>query len=380
LNGVEVARSETMEDLGSPPAYDQGTDGGHEVSEGVEYYNLRGFASVLQPGENVLALQVHNTSLTSSDLSLLPRLLDRSILPGSVENGDRSAVWTFHFRADQHDTGRKVLFEGSPYEIVLPAGREGQEGLLNALDVVQSLVGHPSTAEFVCIKLIQRFVSDDLTLATYMDGTAPPNLLALLNDAIVAWNSTNPPGNIATVMRAILDPVRQESLFWSESAYRSKVKTAVEYINSSLRVLDADASGEALPELNDAMGMELFVRDDPDGYSELGSDWIDTASMLQRIEFVNALAENRNSAYGWDAGTFLDVWELETPEEIVAFFDEMLYQRTLTDDSRNLLLQYLTTDDNGAPKPLDPADVEDFRDRVRELVGLMLSLPQWHYQ
>ena len=380
LNGVEVARSETMEDLGSPPAYDRDADGGHEVSEGVEYHNLKSFAGVLQPGENVLAFQVHNTNLTSSDLSLLPRLLDRTILPGSVENGDRNAVWTFHFRADQHDADRKVLYEGTPHEMVLPSGREGQDGLLDALEVVQSLASHPSTAEFICIKLIQRFVSDELTLATYKDGTAPADLVALLNDAIAAWNSTDPPGHIATVMRAILDPAGLKGLFWSETAYRGKVKTAVEYINSSLRVLDTHAAGKELPELNDAMGMELFVRDEPDGYSEIGSDWIDTASMLRRIEFVNELAENRNSAYAWDVAAFLDGWNLRTPDKIVAFFDESFYQKTLSEDNRNLLLQYLATDENGAPKALDPADEEDFQRRVRELVGLMLSLPQWHYQ
>jgi uncharacterized protein (DUF1800 family) len=263
---------------------------------------------------------------------------------------------------------------------VLPAGRAGQDGLLDALEVVQSLASHRPTAEFICIKLIQKFVSDELTLATYKDGTARADLVALLNDAIAAWNSTDPPGHIATVMRAILDPAGQEGLFWSDIAYRTKVKTAVEYINSSLRALDAHADGEELPELNDAMGMELFVRDDPDGYSEIGSDWIDTASMLQRIEFVNELAENRANAYTWDAAAFLQGWNLQAPEEIVAFFDEVFYQGTLSEDNQNLLLQHLTTDENGEPKPLDPVDTEDFQRRVRELVGLMLSLPQWHYQ
>ena len=81
-----------------------------------------------------------------------------------------------------------------------------------------------------------------------------------------------------------------------------------------------------------------------------------------------------------DAAAFLDGWNLQTPDDIVAFFDEVFYQRTLPEDNRNLLLQYLTTDENGDPKPLDPADAEDFQRGVRELVGLMLSLPQWHYQ
>jgi len=380
LNGVEVARSASMRETGSPPAYDQVARDGHEVDAGPEYFNLSRFATLLEPGPNVLAIQVHNRSLGSSDLSILPRLIDRAILPGSVENSDRNAVWTFNFRPDQHDTGEKVLFEGTPYEMVIPAGRTGREGLADALDVVRSLVNHPSTAEFIGIKLIQKFVSDEITLATYRDGTAPEDVRQLLDEVIAAWHSTEPAGNIAVVMETLLDPVEQSNLFWSERAYRSKVKTAIEYVNSSLRVLEASVDGSSLPELNDAMGMDLFTRDDPDGYSELGSDWIDTASMLARIEFVNELATNRNANYQWDTERFLAAWDLQTPDEIIDAFDDLLFQGTLSNSTRDLLLRHLTTDEDGSPSPLDPTNAADYRRRIQELVGLMLSVPQWQFQ
>ncbi len=380
LNGVEIARSASMEATGTPPAHDQDANEGHEADEDPEYFNLSRFATLLQPGANVVAIQVHNASLSSSDLSILPRLIDRTVLPGSVENGDRHAAWTFNFRPDQHNTEEKVLFAGTPHEMVVPAGREGRDGLADALDVVRSMVGHPSTAEFIGIKLIQKFVSDEITLATYHNGTAPAELRELLDEVVATWNSTAPAGNIALVMETLLDPVEQSNLFWSESAYRSKVKTPIEYINSSLRALEAQAGGERLPQLNNAMGMELFTRDDPDGYSELGSDWIDTASMLERIEFVNDLAANRNANTQWDTQTFLEAWDVQTPEEIVDAFDDMLFQRTLSAANKDLLLQHLTTDEDGNPTPLDRTNAEDYQRRVQEIVGLILSLPQWHFQ
>ncbi len=380
LNGLEVARSESMEDTGAPPAYNQEANDNHEVSEGVELFNLSPFRSVLKSGQNVLAIQVHNTSIGSSDLSILPRLIDRTILPGSVENGDRNAIWTFYFDPALHDTSRKVLFEGTEYEIVIPAGREGRDGLIDALDVVEKLTSHPSTAEFICIKLIQKFVSDEITLATYKDGTAPTELRTLLNEAMTAWNSTTPSGNIALVMETILDPANRTSLFWSETAYRTKVKTAIEYINSSLRILEADASGTDLAQLNNAIGMELFTRDDPDGYSELGTDWIDTATMLERIEFVSELAENRNTDYTWDTVGMIDARDLQRPEQIVDFFNEILYQGMLSETTTDLLLQYLTTDQEDQPTPLDRTNTNDYRQRIEALIALMLSLPQWHYQ
>ncbi len=384
LNGDEIARSANMETLGAPPAHDVDATPNHEVTASTARISLKPFRSILKAGENILAIQVHNGTLNSSDLSILPRLIDRRILPGSTEKGDLNGIWTFGFDPEMYDTSGKVLFEGTPHQIVIPeghgSGRMGLTGLRNTVDIVRSIASHPATAEFICIKLIQKFVSDEITLATYKDGTAPAELQDLLAEMLVAWNSTAPVGNIRTVMQAMLDPANQSSAFWSETAYRAKVKTPVEFINSSLRALDAGASGDGLPELNNAMGMHLFTRDDPDGYSELGLDWIGTASMLERIDFVLDLAQNRKSDYYWDALLFMDERNLETTLQIVAYFDELLYQNMLPEANRSLLLDYLATNSDGVTLRLDRMDPEDFKDRVEEFVGLLLSMPQWNFQ
>ncbi|MBN2316629.1 MAG: DUF1800 family protein [Sedimentisphaerales bacterium] len=380
FNGEEIARSANMENRGTPPAYNRNANGSHEVTGEAEYISLKRFRNIASTGENVLAIQVHNSSLNSSDLSILPRLLQRRILPGSIENGDQSGVWTFRFDPNQHDTSGKMLFGGGRNGFNIPAGRAGSEGLLDALEVVQSMADHPSTAEFICIKLIQKFVSDEITLANYKDGSAPAELVELLADAISAWNSTTPAGNIATVMNTILDPENQSNLFWSPSAYRNKVKTPVEYINSSLRALDAEASGADLPQLNDEMGMHLFTRDDPDGFPELGTNWIDTASMLKRISFARDLALNRNDEFFWDPVGLIDERNLESAEQIVGFFDELLFQNTLSAANKNLLVVYLITNLNGMPQPLDRSKPQEFQERIQQFVGLLLSMPQWNFQ
>ena len=128
------------------------------------------------------------------------------------------------------------------------------------------------------------------------------------------------------------------------------------------------------------MGMHLFTRDDPDGYSELGFDWIDTASMLERIDFVRELAENRNTKYTWDPILVIEEHDLKTADEIINFFNELLYQNTLTIANEFLLLNYLTTDENGNPISLDGMNTQDLRQQIQKTIGLMLSLPQWHFQ
>ncbi|MCP4452493.1 MAG: DUF1800 domain-containing protein [Planctomycetes bacterium] len=379
LNGQEVARSSNMEGRGTPPPYDQTASPNHEVTDGVELFSLMPYRHLLLPQENILALQIHNGTKGSSDLSVLPRLINRRILPGSTESGDRYGIWTFRFDPAQHDTAAKVLYPDTPYELAMPAGRTGANGVRDALDAIEAMAGHPSTAEYICIKLIQRFVSDQISLARVKAGAVSPELGTLLNDAVEAWQSTDPPGHVATVLETILDPQNQENLFWSNSTHRNKVKTPVEYINSSLRALAADASGIGLPGLNRDMGMHLFTRDDPDGYSELGSDWMDTASMLERIEFVRTLASNTETKFSWDSLALLESG-LASSDLIVAYFDAVLFQGTLTQTDKTLILAYLNTDKNGQWQPLDATRPTAFQERIQAATGYILSLPQWHFQ
>jgi hypothetical protein len=75
LNGTEIARKNVT---GSPPAYNTGATIDHEASSGtgtpmpVEYFNVN--PTLLVAGTNVLAIQGHNQSLSSSDFSLIPEL------------------------------------------------------------------------------------------------------------------------------------------------------------------------------------------------------------------------------------------------------------------------------------------------------------------
>jgi len=381
LNGVEVARSETLENVGTPPPFNAFATGNHEASQPEDAYYLTNPLELipLAPEFNVLAIHVYNVTLNSSDLSMRPRILQRRPLPGSIENGDPNGGWVFRFNPDEHDAGPKQLFPGTAYALTVPEGRVGAEGVLDATEVIDAMISHPSTREFICLKLINRLVSDDISLTSYHNGTAPDPLKTLMDDALAAWMSTTPPGNIETVLRAILRPDTQDGTFWSEIAYHSKVKTPVEFINSSLRALDAEATGTTLPSANAALGMELFTRDDPDGWSELGFDWVDTGSLLARIQFLQRLAANNTPSVTWD----LDALAASLPDPSatgwIDYFDALLYEGNLPVERRELLLRFASTNDQGEPTPLDPARA-DYRRRVQDLVALILALPEFHLQ
>ena len=75
LNGVEIAR-ENLGTTGNIPAFNQFADVSREAAiyQGgePEKFVVENIGSLLQTGENVLAMQVHNVELYSSDLTLIP--------------------------------------------------------------------------------------------------------------------------------------------------------------------------------------------------------------------------------------------------------------------------------------------------------------------
>lgn len=88
LNGAEVKRSDNM--LGMDPLHHTVINDNHEAGS-PETFVLGEAGGFLQAGTNVLAVQGHNTSLTSSDFSLIPSLRKSS---GIVRNGDTWIVDT----------------------------------------------------------------------------------------------------------------------------------------------------------------------------------------------------------------------------------------------------------------------------------------------
>ena len=389
LNGVEIGRSSSMGGTrGTPPPFSATASYGHSsVADGgtPDIIDLTPHAALLlpYPQTNVLAFQLHNASITNSDATLRPQVLGRTLTADSIDRADPNGVWTFWFNPAQHDLTPKTIFPGTEHEILIPASTPGAEAdsVSDALDVIDAIVAHPSTAEFISIKLVNKFVSDEISLDTYHDRSAPGWLLAIVDDAIAAWNSTSPAGNIKTVMASILDPQRKVSGFWLEGAHLSKIKDPVEFINSSFRALGADIVSGNLPDRSQSIGMLLFQRDDPDGFDEVGIAWSDTLGLLERLKLSQALADNNSFARGnWDVDAFITKFTILTPEDLIDQLDAVVFNNSLGTVRRSVMLDFANTDDSGAPDPFSGLSASQQANRLRDLAGLILSSPEFQFQ
>jgi uncharacterized protein (DUF1800 family) len=185
----------------------------------------------------------------------------------------------FFYNDKLHDKGEKIVLGH-----VIAAGG----GIDDGEQVLDILARHPSTAHFISKELAQHFVADN-----------PPE--SLVNRMAQTFRSTN--GSIREVMKTVLNSKE----FWSEGAYRAKLKSPFEMVASSARALDAHViDGWALANQVGTLGEPLYRKLEPTGYSNLSSEWVNSAALLGRMNFALQLAQNHVESVKVDVSRFGD--------------------------------------------------------------------------
>ncbi|HUZ45117.1 MAG TPA: DUF1800 domain-containing protein [Terriglobia bacterium] len=172
----------------------------------------------------------------------------------------------FFFNPRMHDYGPKLVL-GRKF----PAGR----GIEDGYEVLHLLAHHPSTARHISFELCRRFVADN-----------PPQ--SVVDRATDTFQASG--GDTRKVLKTILTSPE----FYSAPAYRAKVKSPFEYVASSLRALDArtDAGLPVILALA-RMGEPMFQYQAPSGFADQASTWINSSTLLWRMNFAMMLASQR---------------------------------------------------------------------------------------
>lgn len=191
----------------------------------------------------------------------------------------------FEFNPRTHDPGEKVVLGNT-----IPAGG-GMEDGLKVLDI---LTHHASTGRFISKKLAQRFIADN-----------PPD--AVVTSMSATFTKTG--GDLREVMRTML----ASKEFWSQGAYRAKVKSPLEMVASAARATDADIrSAFGLAQKIGDLGQPLYRKQEPTGYSNTSEEWVNSAALLARMNFALALTQNKLP------GVHVDTARLEGHPHVVA--------------------------------------------------------------
>jgi uncharacterized protein (DUF1800 family) len=172
----------------------------------------------------------------------------------------------FFYNDRWHDKSAKVVLG-----VVIPAGG-GQNDAERVLDIVAK---HPSTARFISRKLAMRFVSDD-----------PPQ--ALLDRMAQTFQASG--GDIREIMKTMIGSPE----FYSQGAFRAKIKTPFEMTVSAVRAIDANVdSASAIAQRLNELGEPLYRKIEPTGYPSRNSEWMNSSALLGRMNFALALTQGK---------------------------------------------------------------------------------------
>jgi uncharacterized protein (DUF1800 family) len=210
---------------------------------------------------------------------------------GFITEGD------FLYRADKHDDSDKSILGKS-----FPARGGYQEGV----EVLEMLSSQPNTAKFICKKIAVRFVSDQPS----------QELLNKMSDTYLKHH-----GNIKEVLLTMVNSVE----FWKEDALREKIKSPFELAISSIRATNADVK-MPMQIFNwcSKMGQRFYFYQAPTGFPDRAAYWINTGSLLNRMNFGLAFATGKIPGVTLDLLGLNQHHEPESAEDALRIYSQLL--------------------------------------------------------
>ena len=242
----------------------------------------------------------------------------------------------------------------------------GHTGVLEMKDVIQLVCAHPSTGRHLAYRMWSFFVYENPS-----DSDLQP-----LADAYYKSNH-----NIGAMVKAMFT----SPAFFSDKAYKARIKSPVEFVVGAIRGLGLETDGKKLPQALATMGQTIYDPPNVSGWDgdKLSASWLSTQTWMTRVNFINALvaASGGATAKGDTSGTALQKLisdhQLKTPEEVLDFHIATLADSHLADDRRALLTTTLTQGATTGPSLTLAGGGKLSALRLRETLYTLMSLPEY---
>jgi Protein of unknown function (DUF1800) len=243
----------------------------------------------------------------------------------------------------------------------------GHTGNLDYKDVVNILANHPATPWFISRKLFTFFA---------YENPSDDDLKPLVDTYVQSGH------NMGEVIRTLL----LSPQFSAAKAYRSRIKSPVEFTVGAYRAININGNGTGLPTITTLMGQTLFDPPNVAGWpgDKVSALWLNSGTWMTRLNYVDLLLARGTVARAGatplvDLQGIVNTHQLNSPEHFVDHFSSFLVDGEIASDRRTQLLDYFTTKDsssrgapitlgNGASYPLG---------RVRGALYLMMASPEY---
>jgi uncharacterized protein (DUF1800 family) len=240
----------------------------------------------------------------------------------------------FHFEPELFDDGVKTfLMRTGPWK---------------SADIVRITLEQPAAAMFLCRKLYRFFV----------DETEEPSdeLLRPLAGELRRSNYS---------IRKVVEIILRSERFYSQAAYRRRIKGPVEYSAGLVRSLEVPRRGFnllALAVTCERQGQELFYPPSVKGWDG-GKSWINSATLIERGNWASDVVWG-NPVFGllpFEPAAWARKYDI-APNQALSALAELLLQGDLSPPARELVM---TAGRDGKP------------DSLRKAVQLLLHCPEY---
>ncbi len=175
--------------------------------------------------------------------------------------------WHFEYRPELHDDSEKTFL--------------GETGRWNGEDIVNIIVKQPASARFIARHLYNFFVADEPQVPAWsIEAPRDPQAIETLATAFRDSHYD---------MQSVLRTLFLSDFFRSESVYFAKVKSPVEHVIGTMRLVkDFTFPKLGLREIAlecRYMGQDLLNPPSVEGW-HTGKEWIDTGCLVERINFA----------------------------------------------------------------------------------------------
>ncbi len=203
----------------------------------------------------------------------------------------------FLYSGEKHDENAKTIL-GKTF----PANGGYNEGM----EALAMLASHPATARFIATKLAAKFIADE-----------PPT--AVVDEMAKTFLASK--GDIKEVLLTMV----MHPGFWTKAKEKEKIKSPFELAVSAVRATGTEvAAPYQLFTWSEKMGQKFYFYQAPTGFPDRANFWINTGSLLNRMNFGMAIAAQKIPGFKTNLLALNQNHEPESVEEALQIYTKLL--------------------------------------------------------
>ena len=268
-------------------------------------------------------------------------------------------LWSFEYRADDHDDTEKVFL--------------GHRGRFNGEDIIDIIVRQPATARFIARHLYNFFVADEAQVPAWQH-TPPrdPVAINIIGDAFLSSGYD---------IRSTLTVLFNSDFFKSEEVRWAKVKSPAEVVVGTMKLVgDFQFPRPGLMDIAEEpgyQGQELINPPSVEGW-HTGAEWIDSGALVRRINFAADRLSNINLPGVQSIIGRIKAQGTITPTEFVDSCLDLVGPLEITETTRQELVTLADQHGSGLRWDTDEVSSNSAR-RIGDMLALIAASREYQF-